>query len=578
MNLTQSLPPCKYLLKGDISGIQDFIFNVKSSGAAKSLKGRSFFIHALSLVGIAMVKQAFGEEQVIQFYNGGGNFYLFIRVGDKTLVPTLQKEIDGFCKHLNFHLTLSVIDVEGKEVEQNFGEFWTAINETSNADKLEKFSQTLSAFEQYPYTAASKDDWADFTKFLFQLEQAGKYGINKLDNSELTDNSQVTPFTVGARGANVLNYQFTQGQLALENIVLTLPRWNDFLIDEHRVLLEKERPEKDYAVFSKDPKEKYVLPRPDMIIDFSYLAHFAKERTGTGKIGILKMDVDHLGQIFNYLDYATAKEVSEALTRFFGVTINDLLQEEVQGFANKDSPILYKDNIYTIFSGGDDCFFVGAWDAILHWAQRIHQAFEQMAKTLTPLIKQCLKERIKEEEELEEMLEEVKPYIDPISVSAGLLILDPTYPVVRFADLAEAALSDAKLFTYQSTAKPKKNKISFMGEVLKWENFEDTLHVAALLVDLVLRHQEPRSTLEKIRHTVHTLRTDQKQALKGNFQRSNVSLLFYALRNSPNADRLSEKVIKPYAQQLISAFAKGEPMNPMKYPLAARIAEFSTRN
>lgn len=201
-----------------------------------------------------------------------------------------------------------------------------------------------------------------------------------------------------------------------------------------------------------------------------------------------------------------------------------------------------------------------------------------MATPLIPIIKKDLKDRITEEDELRQMLEEIAPYFDPISVSAGLLIVDPTYPVVRFADLAEDALTDAKLFTYQPNAKRKKNKISIMGEVLEWSDFEDSLQVAALLADLVLHKQEPRSTLEKIRHTVHHLKTNQKLVLKGKFQGANVSLLFYALRNSPNADTLSAKVAQPFAQQLISAFAKGGEMNPMKYPLAARIAEFSTRN
>lgn len=367
-SIQNTLPPCKYFLKGDISGIQEFIFNVKSSGAAKSLKGRSFFVQVLSLVGIEMVKYAFKEENVFQFYNGGGNFYLFIKEGEKEVVRTVQKEIDEFCKQLNFHLTLSVIDVNGRDIEQNFGALWKEINEAASKNKLEKFSQTLSAFEKYPYKVLEKNRWADFTKFLFQLEQRGKYGITRLDNKDLTNN-QSNQFMVGARGATVLNYQFTEGDLDIKDIVLTLPRWSDFLIDENRVMLEKERRKKEYPAFvkaseykdgilsAKEQEDQYKFPYPDMIIDFSYLADFAKERTGTGKLGIVKMDVDHLGQLFNYLGYHTAKQVSVALTTFFGSTIQTLLQEEMTVMVNTDTSTQYKDNIYTIFSGGDDCFF-----------------------------------------------------------------------------------------------------------------------------------------------------------------------------------------------------------------------------
>lgn len=37
-----------YFIKGDISGIQDFIFNVKSEKAARVLKARSVFVEVLA--------------------------------------------------------------------------------------------------------------------------------------------------------------------------------------------------------------------------------------------------------------------------------------------------------------------------------------------------------------------------------------------------------------------------------------------------------------------------------------------------------------------------------------------------
>jgi CRISPR/Cas system-associated protein Cas10 (large subunit of type III CRISPR-Cas system) len=38
----------QYFIKGDVSGIQDFIFNVKSEKAARVLKARSVFVEVLT--------------------------------------------------------------------------------------------------------------------------------------------------------------------------------------------------------------------------------------------------------------------------------------------------------------------------------------------------------------------------------------------------------------------------------------------------------------------------------------------------------------------------------------------------
>lgn len=47
----------KYLLKGDISRIQEFIFNVASKGAAKSLKSRSYYVTLVQKLGAMLVKK-----------------------------------------------------------------------------------------------------------------------------------------------------------------------------------------------------------------------------------------------------------------------------------------------------------------------------------------------------------------------------------------------------------------------------------------------------------------------------------------------------------------------------------------
>ena len=70
------------LVKGDISGIQDFIFNVRSKKAANSIKGRSFFIKVLTEIVIQCLFDEFkideSERPVRRISTSGGNFFIIL--------------------------------------------------------------------------------------------------------------------------------------------------------------------------------------------------------------------------------------------------------------------------------------------------------------------------------------------------------------------------------------------------------------------------------------------------------------------------------------------------------------------
>ena len=539
----------KYFLKGDISGIQDFIFNVKSEGAAKSLKGRSFFIQALSLIGQQMIEDTFKKENVEQFYNGGGNFYLLLKSGDLEQIQELQRRIDAFCISENFHLTLSAVSLINRDLENDFGSIWQELNRKSDIDKLKKFSQSPEGFKTYQPT--SDLNWKALTKFL----KRKSYSLIKNGSQD---------FNIGENGVEVFGYHLTNGENGFQDVVLELPRWNKDLINQNREMLEREQFERE----GKDPD--YRFPSDGMIIEFSYLAGFAKERTGTGKIGILKMDVDSLGKLFSKLSFSTAKKVSELMTDFFGTKINQFLETEIINKENSLTPKKFGENIYTVFSGGDDCFFVGAWDAVFQWTKLVQTEFSGVSEILTSLSKSAISEK--------DFADFTEKKILPVTVSAGLVMLEPTYPVVRFADLTNEALDDAKGFKYYNEEFIGKNKITVLDEILEWSDFKSALEIACFLESLVRNHDEPTSTIEKLRRTSKSFKSLHKASLKGKYPTPGVSMLYYAIRNSKNNGELTNKVITPYAKDLISAFVNGKQSNPMKFPLAARIAEFSTRN
>ncbi len=571
MNKASTIKDYNYFLKGDISGIQEFIFNVKSEGAAKALKGRSFFIEALSLIAIEMIKKEIGEENIEVFYNGGGNFYLKLKKCSKETMDELQKEINHSCWNHDFYLTLSFIPIQGLE---NFGDVWKAINKKSEEEKLQKFKTFLRAFTAYKDPIPRKQlgetdkEFEERSKYhnwkgVTTLLKGGKTGMGlKGYNFEEVMEPDVK---YHEKAIQAFGFKLIKGKRTFENTILTMPVWSDDLIAQKKATGTYQR-----IVDANERKDSdYEPPKSGDIIEFNSLAEFAYERTGTKKIAILKMDVDSLGDLFGTLQKeSSAKSISKIISNFFKNTIEEKLEEK-----HSDQTGLYKDNVYTVFSGGDDCFFVGAWDVMLDWALELGEAFKKLSvKEVQPIVEKNFGGADKIPRHIKRLL--------PVSISGAFLMLEPTYPVTRFADFAESALKDAKGFVYNNKEAPaKKNKINVLGEVLQWQEFEKALSLAKELNELVCKKNapEPRSTIEKIRSTAPIYKKMQTDAINGKLTGPSVSRLFYSLRNSPNIQQLSLSLINPFAKDLIAAFTQKAESNPMKYPLAARIAEFLTR-
>ncbi len=560
MSDKQSKPPYQYFLKGDISGIQEFIFNVKSSGAARALKGRSFFIQAISMIGLKMVVDKIGADNIEIFYNGGGNFYLMAKDFSDEQLDEIQTQIDQTCRRYNFYLSISKIPIQSdKPIQENFGFYWKKLNLQAERDKLQKFRNHLLGFEPYYFEENRKNfDWKGITKFIRK--------INTFDITTLAKTEEKTlDLKIDESGVLIFNHQLTKGDTAFKNIVRDLPTWSKDLINNYQHFIQKE------MVKRLQKGESLLKPQDDIILEFSYLSGFAAERTGTNKLGILKMDVDSLGGLFSHLNYDQAKKVSKKISDFFGSQITTMLSHSIPNADINKAPVKFADNIYPVFSGGDDCFFVGGWDAIMYWAKLIQQEFNEVAQQLERDIQEDFKANGKR-------IPATLAKLFPISISGAIVMLESTYPTTRFANLAQEALDVAKYFTYPTKKIATKNKINCLGEVLNWLEYNATLELADELKSLVNEKGEPRSTLEKIRSTAKGYKLMYEEVSERRMGPS-IAHLFYFIRHSKNQKVLADKLVKPFSMDLISAFTKPEETesNPLKYPLAARIAEFLTR-
>jgi CRISPR/Cas system-associated protein Cas10 (large subunit of type III CRISPR-Cas system) len=459
------------IIKGDVTGIQNYIFTVKTDGAAQQLKLRSQEVKKRTDELSREIAQSLNGTHLM---SGGGYFLLKApKPADwETQWLALRKRYETKERAGRLNLVLSYIDVKNAEdLNSNYTTIRSNLEKQAGIDKLRQGSAIDDFFQPY-------------------------------DPPVPKTSSNIRPEDV--------------------------PTWDDC----------QEQPDEG-------------IPPRNGIIDFDHLAEFAKQRTGSNLLGALKLDVDNLGGHFKDL---TSREASDKLAthlnKFFGTELRRLREEG--SFKHNDSSYRYKDNIYLVFAGGDDTFLLGGFDAVLEFTEVLHKKFKDFSDLLMKEITQLKKN---------------------ITFSASLIFFNPSFPVLKMADIAEQHLSDAK------EASPEKNRIAVMGEVFTWEEFLCMKSISNQLDDLVRNRKESKAIISRIRESHKGYAAAVRNVDKGRLELPRVWRLFYFIRNVKKQNRnLVEKLISKYESLILNAFINKQQGNPMMFPVAARIAEYKLKN
>lgn len=138
----ESDTPVALLVGGDISGVQRFIYTITSSGAAKSLRGRSFYLQLLTEGVASYVLEQLGLPLTNLIYAGGGNFFLLAQVGQDQ-----EDKLDEVAKDVSqrllaahdgeLHLILAQTPVEARQFKVGkFYAAWDELHRILNEKKL----------------------------------------------------------------------------------------------------------------------------------------------------------------------------------------------------------------------------------------------------------------------------------------------------------------------------------------------------------------------------------------------------------------------------------------------------------
>ena len=134
--------PVALLVGGDISGVQKFIYTLSSSGAAKALRGRSFYLQLLTVAVAHYTLNQLGLPTTNLIYAGGGNFFLLAGVKQGNILQNTATIVSKELVRMHqgeLHLILSSTPVSaGESDRRKFHRVWSRLHqEELNRAKLQ---------------------------------------------------------------------------------------------------------------------------------------------------------------------------------------------------------------------------------------------------------------------------------------------------------------------------------------------------------------------------------------------------------------------------------------------------------
>ena len=477
-NLEDNTTPVALLVGGDLSGVQDFIYTITSRGATPGLRGRSFYLQMLVEAAVRLILRRLDLPITNLVYAGGGNFYLLVRPADADALVEIQREISrALHRHHRAALYLAIAQTPLRAADffgGRVGRVWDRLGCRLMRAKQRRFVELgqglrdLFAPEgrggneshecqvtglEHPDVVVdegvrkspavlSYEDVGDRlrrARYLLLRRFEPRPAVRDLGDCHealgelgfgfaLADAPGSLPTPAGAETQTALALD-DDGMLALRPLANRAVGRRMFVnvtptVTPDQIAQARRRGIPDL------PKTDREVVKP-----FSLLEDDAE---GIKRLGVLRMDVDNLGRIFaEGLDQrATLSRVASlsAAISFYFEGYVDTLAREVDGGRNV---------LYSIYSGGDDLFFVGAWPAVVALAQRVRYALTEYAGGHPGL-----------------------------HVSGGVALAGSKYPLYQAAEDAHQAERAAKTLRRVVDGRARdKDAFAFLGQALPWERF-----------------------------------------------------------------------------------------------------------
>ena len=389
------------LIAGDFYGIQKFIFEgLSTKNAAKVLRAKSAYIQIFTKYIAKYICKKFSIDYGQIISTNAGKFEIIAPKKYEDILESIQKDIDNF--FIKNFFGLSGMSIVGVECTKVSFE---------NANEYKKLRKQI----------ADKIELKKFQKFsLLENDDYIMSYDEDIDNKNLCEICNIRK-------------KEEKGEKE-ENNCLTC---NSFVKLGELLVKDKEKinsselgfdfDDSDIAIKIDNKLKSYIKKENNNPADFESLAKASCEGLDAGikSLAVLKADVDSMGDFLKSSDVTDSFEnfdhFSNTMDNFFSMYIPKLMREK------------YGDT-YTVFAGGDDLFLLGAWDQVLDLAKEIQHEFKNFAKS------------------------------DKLSISFGIAIAKPSYPISRLAEITEELLEKSKEVD-------GKDSITLFGETVKWDSY-----------------------------------------------------------------------------------------------------------
>ncbi len=405
--------PMFMLYSMDISGIQNFIYTIGSKGALKGLRARSFYLEIVMEHIVDELLASLNLSRSCLIYTGGGHCYMLLPNTDSTreiVAKQCQVVNDWFMEH--FDTALYIADGYAVCSANNLK------NEPhgSYRELFRTVTRNISEQKSHRYTSAQ----------LIALNHQHREGKRECQvcrrSADLNKDDRCPICAALEKLSGAILYKDYFITTTESAGVDSLPLPGDKFLragDEQllRDLMESKSYVRSYTVnesyTGKHVTTKLWVGRHTTGDTFEELA---RKSEGIERLAVLRADVDNLGDAFLngfkdagngiYETLSRTATLSRQLSLFFKLYLNGILENgESQIFSAGGNR-----NVCIVYSGGDDIFFVGAWNEVLDSFIDVKNALEKFT-------------------------------LGTLTISGGIGIYDSSYPINRMA-IETAELED----------------------------------------------------------------------------------------------------------------------------------------
>jgi len=488
------------LVGGDLSGIQNYIFNLSEShskGVAKMLRARSFYLGLFTQVARHHILHSLGLPLYCTIIDAGGRFILLVPAseGSSEKLENLRTEINEFCLdkfngelalNLSFDVNLTEKDFSTEILPKKI----EALNCSLENKKNQAFHQNLVDANWQPKKFVFSTNYTQYENGLCEAsgklprEMEGDLSKECHDNIKIGQHlvrktllgfKKIDPAEKNEITEDIVEFPFASRKYLVHFLDKVTDTSNDFYLLEHlrgefsseyvpkyfadyvprfsniKVEDNKFYPFEKYPTFSIPIKveQESDIPNNGDIVDFSTLAcagleELETEQTngnsnkfiGSDLLGVIKADVDRMGQVF-----------SSGIKKIFSLTTFAALSHELNLFFSAYLPKIQEKDfkwIYTVYAGGDDLFLLGEWQEAIKLAQRLYEEFKKIAGE--------------------------NPHL---TLSSAVYVMQPRHPIRLAAEKAEELLKSAK--------DNERDSMGLFGIVVKQDKIPDLMEMAEFL-------------------------------------------------------------------------------------------------